>query len=213
MPGFARRPASLGRAPLMRSARCTSPWVYVSSPLGGARGARARGARARGPRARASRRSRPRPRSPCRHRRLHRGPLAMAQVNGTGGRRSVHCQRPRPPATGSSRRATAMRRTDAHRTAHRRTTHCALTQSARALRFRRKSHAAPTQLRQENRAIAAVFHAIAADFHAIASEFGRNCVGSRAQLRRVLGAIAARFACESSLTPKSSLTDPSYTKV
>ena len=179
----------------------------MSSPLGAARGARARGARARGPRARAPLRSRHRPRSPCRHRRLHRGPLAMAQVNGTGGRRSVDCRRPRPPATGSSRRATAMRRTDAHRTAHRRTTHCALTQSARALRFRRKSHAAPTQVLA---AIAAVFHAIAADFHAIASEFGRNCVGSRAQLRRVLGAIAARFACESSLTPKSSLTDPSY---
>ena len=31
MPGFARRPASLGRAPLMRSARCTSPRVSVLS--------------------------------------------------------------------------------------------------------------------------------------------------------------------------------------
>ena len=118
---------------------------------------------------------------------LHRGALAAAaQMIGTGGRRGVHCRRPRPPATGSSRRATAMRRTDAHRTAHRRATHCALTQSARALCSRRKSHAAPTQLRQRTAQLRLIFTQLRRNSHAIASDLGRNCVGFWTQLRHDL---------------------------
>jgi len=70
--------------------------------------------------------------------------------------------------------------------------------------------ALPTQNARGFDAIADEFLAIPAVFRAIAADFGRNLIPDAiaSDFGRNSGAIATRFACESSQTRESSQTDP-----